>query len=382
MFYITGNDLWRILKSVQDKKLILYGTGVYANEVIKKLQCLDIEVAYCVDDDFSNIEVSIEIRDVYSLLLEKEDFYVFIAKKDRKKCAVMLQEIGLKFYQDFNSIVNARAMHPFIDEFLLDVHLGYTLPFQETVGKGVKIYGDINTAKYTIAILGGSTSDPCNYPWKSWGELLWEYHKKDWAVVVGAVAGYSSSEEVIKLIRDIIPIRPNLIISYSGVNDPLYQYPYVNNYQRFLYNKLCRLKVKDAYGASTIGEQVCYGVTSEISYAERWINNQRIMHSIAKEFDIEYKAFFQPTLYTKCRGESDEEVFLYAEHVGLSDRILYTQQVIEYIKELDLDFIKDATCWLDDYDGLFYDCVHVEELGNKYIAEKIYKYFFERKDEE
>ena len=380
MVFINKTDIWRIMQSVHNRKVILYGTGVYANDVVQKLRCLDIDVAYCVDDDLSNVQVSIEVKDVYSLMFEKEDFYVFIAKKDRKRCAQILNEIGLEFYRDFNSIINAKAMQQFVNESLLDVNLGYTMPFQGTDGQGIKIFGDINKAKYIIAILGGSTSDASIYPWKSWGEYLWEYDKDDWAIVVGAVAGYSSSEEVIKLIRDIIPLKPDLIISYSGVNDPNYRYPYVNGYQSFLFNKLKLLRLKDAYGNhSKMGDKICYGIQNGMTYAERWVHNQRIMHSIAEEFGIQYKAFFQPALYTKCRREKDEMMLDYMDDRGFN-RTEYVQQVKKQIKEQELDFIVDATDWLDAYDGLFYDWFHVENLGNKYIAEKMYQYLFKARE--
>lgn len=372
MYFINQLDIWCILKSANNKKVILYGAGRYAEEIIQKLRCLDIMVAYCVDDEINNaMEVSVEVKDVYSLLMEKEAYFVLIAKRDRKKCALVLEGLGLKFATDYNSIVNAKVFVDMTDEFLLDANLGYALPERKTGGTGIRVFGDMNSAKHIIAILGGSTSDPCIYPWKSWGEYLWEYNRDDFAVVVGAVAGYSSAQEVIKLIRDILPLNPDLIISYSGVNDLNENYAYVNSYQKRLFERLNKMRLKDTYGASLMGAKVCYGVNNECKCSERWINNQRIMHSIAQEFGIVYKAFFQPTLYTKLRGEKDEELFLHMTK-PLKKWEEYTNDVCEKIKHR--DYIINATHWLDEYDGLFYDRAHVYEIGNKYIAESIYQY--------
>lgn len=374
MLYINELDIWRIIKSTYDRKVVLYGVGCYAEETIQKLRCLDIEVAYCVDDEINSPVVSVEVKDVYSLLLETEPFYVLIAQKDRKQCALILEGLGLRFGKDYNSISSARVMVDMTDEFLLDTNFGYTLPLRKTKGTGVRVFGDVSSAKHVIAILGGSTSDPCVYPWKSWGECLWEYNPEELAVIVGAVAGYSSAQEVIKLIRDILPMHPNLIISYSGVNDLKDDFAYVNSYQKVLFEKLNKMKLKDLYGDSVIGSKVCYGVKSEAEYSERWITNQRMMHAIAQEFEISYIAFFQPALYTKRRGEKDEALWGHMRKSLVPEWEKYTQAVCCWIEKEKKDYVVDATHWLDEYDGLFYDRAHMEEQGNQYIAEKIYQY--------
>jgi len=374
MFILNGEDILVLLKSVRNKKVIIYGVGALANEIIQKLQCLDIIVDYCVDDELSSVNVAVEVRDVYSLLLEKDEFYVLIAKKNRKKSASILVGMGLRYYEDFNSVYSARHIHSLVDDYLLDVSLGYTMPLKKTKGDGIRIFGDINNAEYIIAILGGSTSDPSYNPWKSWGECLWEYHPEKWAVVVGAVVGYSSSDEVIKMFRDILPLKPNLIISYSGINDTVQRYPYMNSYQINFYNKLRALKPQVRWGGSEGMDRISYGLRKEMIQEDYWINNQRIMHSVATEFGIEYKVYFQPTLFSKNRGVIDEEVFSYSETRNvLTNCEEFSQKVLKKVKELKLDYIVDATHWLDGVDGVFYDFAHVSEQGNKMIAERVYQ---------
>lgn len=375
MFFLASRDIMRIIKSIENKKLVLYGAGKMAEAAIEKLRLLDIEVAYCVEDDMSDIHVEVPVCDVYSLMLEKDDYYIYIVKNDVKKCGRILEGMGLKFYYDYNIFSNAGLLVNIFADCLLDANLGYTLPYKGTDGKGVKIFGDLNNAKRIIAILGGSTSDPCAYMWKSWGEILWEMSGEDTAVVVCAVMGYSSSDEVLKLMRDVIPVNPDIIISYSGVNDIAYNYPYVNSYQRDLYEKIKRIKLDGPKTYVGIEDRVCYGSGHNIPHAERWMNNQRIMKSIASEFGIEYIAFLQPTLYTKKCGEKDEEVLRYVEgNINIAGRMEYINDIKNMLSQREYEYIVDATSWLDEYDGLFYDYCHVEETGNKYIAEKIYQY--------
>lgn len=375
MYNVTGADIRCIIESIKNKKVILYGSGFYVNEVIDMLKCLDIIVEYCVDDDLSSVGTKISVKDVYSLILEDDEFYVLIVKKDRKRCAEILEGLGLKFLVHYNSIYNAKVRRKFIHDIFMDVNLGYALPESETDGMGVKVLGDLENAKYVIAVLGNSTSEPCVYPWKSWAEYMWEMNEKDWAVIIGAVSTYATSAELIKLIRDMLAFSPDYVVSYSGINDILCMHPYVVDYYGGIFDKIRKSKPKSVIGEVTISNNICYGVDCKKSRAEIWINNQRIMHAISNEFGIGFKAFFQPSLFLKKRGCKDEEVMFYEDN-NIGRKIAeYMEEVKKLIKEY--DFIVDAKEWMDDIDGMFYDHCHVNEEGNKLIANMISKYISE-----
>ena len=51
-----------------------------------------------------------------------------------------------------------------------------------------------------------------------------------------------------KLIRDLLPLKPDIVISYSGVNDRRTNQPYINGYQRLLYGKLAMQQEQGMYG--------------------------------------------------------------------------------------------------------------------------------------
>ena len=335
---------------------------------------MDVSVAYCVDDDLSNIVVPTEVKDVYSLLLEEEPYYVLIAKENERSCAKILEGIGLEFYRDFNSVMRASILHPLEDALLLDATFGYTMPLKNTNGQGIRVFGNIDKAEFVVAILGGSTSDPCFYPWKSWGELLWEYHPEKWAIIVGAVVGYTSSEEVVKLLRDILPLNPYLIINFSGTNEALRKKRYVTPYQEKLFQQIKMLRPKDVWCDNEMGDVVCLGVQGVISAAEGWIMNQRTIHAIAEEFGIKHRTYLQPSLYTKQRGLQDEEIFAYSEiKYSAYDILGFNEQVKNIVSERKLDFIVDATNWFDNEDGLVFDLVHTKERGNRLLAQKVYE---------
>lgn len=383
MKWVAGRDIFIILKSIKGKKVILFGSGKLAGNILNKLACLDISVAYCVDYEFKDISVNHQVNSYFDLLLE-EDFFVIIANENVEKCAECLTSIGLSFPDDFNSFFGAADFVRNDMVFALDPMLGYSMPYKETKGTGIKIFGESNTFDYRIAILGGSTSDPCCYNWKSWGELLYEKMLSEgWkiTVIVGAVAGYSSSEELLKLIRDILPLNPDLIISYSGVNDKMdRKFPYLNSYQRQIFGRLCHNQ-KGIYNQRIVNNYNV-GTQNENSAAAIWLQNQELMHAVSETLSIQFHAFLQPNLVTKNKGTCDKEVYEYINNKIISAIKMFEGEVKEILEKVKNSYIEDATRWLDNIDGIFYDYCHVTEEGNKIIADKMFEYIkenYERK---
>ena len=95
-----------------------------------------------------------------------------------------------------------------------------------------------------IVTLGGSTTDPV-FPWGiSWPEQLARYlaqNKLPGTVINGGVGGYSSSQELFKLIRDVIELKPDILITYNGANDvgnrwAELPHPMIHTYQRRIFD--------------------------------------------------------------------------------------------------------------------------------------------------
>ena len=74
-----------------------------------------------------------------------------------------------------------------------------------------------------IVALGGSTTDPFGSCAEgSWPEelaRLFEQQDKPGTVFAGGVSGYTTAQEVLKLLRDVLEIEPDVVISYGGYND-------------------------------------------------------------------------------------------------------------------------------------------------------------------
>lgn len=196
----------------------------------------------------------------------------------------------------------------------------------------------------------------------------------DTAVVIGAVAGYSSSQECIKMIRDILPRNPNIIISYSGDNESASFTPYVTGYQHELFASLdCDRKGGGIYNGGMQGI-VTGKLTFTMQADENWLRNQCIMHAVATGLGIRHVAFLQSNLVCKKRGAKDEEMFLYCGCENIEARWAYYDTLRSKIKGV--DYIIDATEWLDDADGVLFDHAHALEEGNRIIANRIYDVIF------
>lgn len=111
---------------------------------------------------------------------------------------------------------------------------------------GFKIYGNKNIKNKKIVILGNSTSDATTNAYESWPEKLFKKADKDMSDITlynGAITGYSTTQELLKFQRDVLPLEPDICISFSGYNDvcgnsTLEKYPFVHKYQNKFFDFL------------------------------------------------------------------------------------------------------------------------------------------------
>ena len=377
MKLIRDRDIYQILNDVKNRKVIVYGSGVFAGETIRLLECLDVPVDYCIDTEpiSSRNCAGKQVRIPDSVLREESRCFVLIAKQGVSRCMEILDSMGLRYLEDYNTVFQACGRINWRLPCPLDPTLGYSMQSEDF--RDIQVFGNPDKATCRIAILGDSTSDPCAFPWKSWGELFYEIcvgQGQSVAVLVGATLGHSSSQGLLKFIRDILPYRPHMVLSYSGNSDRGSRTPYVTSYQMKTYRQILGMGWEDPYG-NDLPQGICCGERKEIlPPADLWLHNQRILHGICREFSIRHIAFLQPTLICKKRGRRDEEVFFYVPEREVRGKLVFRERVREKMGET--DYIVDATSWLDEHDGLFYDYAHVTVEGNRIVAERMYRYLF------
>ena len=259
-------------------------------------------------------------------------------------------------------------------------------------------FSDNNLGK-KVVILGGSTSDPISAAAKgrlSWPHFLQEECSEACSVHSLAVGGYGSPQDVIRMIRDALPLKPDIIIAMHGPNElnRLKKYPF-NTVQLMKQTKLLSTQglinlggffpslnfiinyTSTGLDTGATKNEVFYGMAShETDPFQRWSTNIEIMRAVALSQNIDFYAAIHPIVgYGNFEGE--------AELKKRSRRgAEYYESVHDFVSSA--SYYCDTTEWcvnaikvFDNKDEvLFGDIRHPNELGNKLIGEFVHDKIF------
>lgn len=374
----------------KSRKIVIYGSDECAEKCEKVLKLLDIKTEYFIDEKEEGRELSgKQIKSMYDLLYEEDKCYIYIcgekAQKDYETCRMQLIELGFEEGLDFVPSWERNGYHIF------DPHLGY-IPITSASGKDYRGFCTFEAGemkgKYKVLVLGGSTSDPYYMPFKSWCEILRDTCARNgWnvEVICGGSKGYFSAQELLKLIRDGIWMEPDLVISYSGLND-IYErgeYPFLCDYQK----ELCAYfddKQKGLVSSRGVRRK------RESAY-HNWLIHMCMIHGILSEFAIPFLAIGQPSSWAKM-GEKDIRELEYqilhksllADERSYESAIKNACEMRENVKRDTerLEWLEDFSDIFDGKSGMYVDVVHCSEEGNRIIAEKVYQLLEEKYSED
>lgn len=229
--------------------------------------------------------------------------------------------------------------------------------------------------KYTIVTLGGSTTDPTLCNLKSWSEFLYEQLQSigiNARVICGGIASYTVTQELLKLIRDVVTLVPDLVISYSGINDASELYYceksfYTLQYQDKLLEKCIENNmVRNELQSEEIIDKVTYGIDmGEKSTVQHWLDSERMMHAVCDEFNIKFVGFLQP--YVKNWWNDKDR---------LKNRKIDTfySDARRYLKQNNYSWLFDLSEIFESEENVFFDGCHVYEKGNQMIVRHMLPY--------
>lgn len=372
----------KIIDHSKGKKVIVYGTDNVALRISEILKEFSIEVDYFIGEETSTND-KLKVNNKYHLLLE-----------NLEELLIVIPDIQKKIYQEkVESIKELSNLVKYITvgnsdgrtcQFI-DIDLGYNALMDVMGYKVFKRIANNKEKTYRIITLGNSTTY-AEYKWtiKSWSEQLFEkiceITNINIEVICGGINSYSSHDELIKLIRDGVILKPDMVISYSGVNDMgfiegIEGYPHLRPARKEQFQRINKIYVKK--DENKIRDTVSYGIESSKKDYEYWIDNMRMMHAICKEFNIKFYSFLQPTILCKEYQLSQSEQYIFKEAFK-EDRAI---EILQYANEFyinatekikEFDYIIDFTNIFNGKTGLFFDPVHLNTTGNKIVAEKIY----------
>jgi lysophospholipase L1-like esterase len=286
---------------------------------------------------------------------------------------------------DLQGTTAAPRFHESARYSTLDPLLGYAArsPFV--------VHGEESAGAAVIVTLGGSTTDGQYQP-ESWPKQLQRILGAERPLVVrnGGVVGYSTNQELLKLLRDVRPLAPSLVVTLDGENDiGLYsaspEHPMIHPYQEQLFRYLT-----DPVGETVILPNstfvlrtllrrifsrepliISHGVETHQSAAAQWEQNVRTMNAICKELGYRYLDLLQPALgYGKYELSPDERRML-ADAEAIAPG--YQQSLSRFYDDARrrcaaLPFCDDLTDSFASVRSVYEDARHPNARGHELIA--------------
>lgn len=360
-----------------DKKIYFYGEQTKRNiKTAKCIQLLDFKFQGFVCDDVEGKDNGEYPVKLVEDLLYEENYFV-ILENDYTKIS-RLYEIGLKKNIDFNIIPHLSFCN-YIIKSVLDINLGYTYKGN---GKypGIAVYGEEKPNDFKIAVLGGSTTDDV-YDKRNWARILYEkWPGRGVTVYNGGTCGYTSTQELIKLERDILPLKPDLIIVYDGFNDlcedPSHPFaiPYLKKVFEFV-SKNMEGENNGHVGNDMDISDVNIGLETGENYFENWLTKISCMHAVSQTKDIPFIAFAQPTRNNMRNSLGVDDWILsssifWIQSFGKPSKN-FRNEIENREIEKKYDYIYNLTGVFDDRPDVYLDSCHLNEEGNVIIANKV-----------
>ena len=324
--------------------------------------------------------------------------------------------LALDKYRNFDGLLG----YAYHDGFVAPPQDAFPMTYQD----GFVVYGTNKTniqwdmlERPVIVALGGSTTEPNRQGvYNSWPEEMAKLMREkgvQGTVINGGVGGYSSSQELLKFIRDVIEIKPDVVITYHGVNeDEFSPVPHPMNVP-YLYTVLDDMLQgkRDSsffpnifyYYSSIVSHKkeggiqgISTGVATNKTQAGYLVRNVEMMNALAEQYKIKHVSILQPYIMTGNFAEflKKNKPEFYAEY-ALSDEEISRGKAVpqekdisrttigRYMmyKELDamfrngdvpmIDFRNIFDEYPDKSQEVFYDSCHVRRPANKFLAERI-----------
>ena len=359
------------------KKIVVYGAADTGTRFMIECERAGMTVDYLVDSSelqWGKKVFDKEVRSPYDLLYEDKDNLRIVVCSLTGKTAIVATLEGMGFDTETHIITDYADFRDGCTH--VDMMLGISRGNQNIMQIGEVSGGK---AALTILILGGSTSDPTYCGINSWSYYLKKKMREkalNVSILNGAVLTYNSSQELLCLIRDGLHKKPDIVISYTGVNEynlsaklaDKTKYPLVN---KNLYDTMERLSSN--YKENHFLPPIYYGEKTVEDF-DNFLYNVRSMKALCNEFGAKFFCLFQPIL-------KHQQI----EKNTLLERLMEQDGVIELNDNFDkfygrrcevkskYDYIYDFTDIFCNVSDVFVDSSHVNEKGNEIIAEKVLK---------
>ncbi|MBD5497015.1 MAG: hypothetical protein HDR11_04505 [Lachnospiraceae bacterium] len=379
MAEISLMDIVALQRLCKNKKVFIFGTGRlaadYGNIIANTCSLLPCYLQIPGKEADKRI-LQKQIVSIEEIIKIKNDAYILLTELHGVGFQTKyLLDRGFQYLKDFNYISGAHFQTSLSKSTPLDPTLGHST-FSNDM-RGCRFWGKKSASGIQIAVNGASLVDETCFDWKLWPRLVYERMEKaggNPSFLLCASYGHTTSQSLLKLIRDILPLRPDIVIDYCSLeNDCLYgewmTAPFIVGYQKKILS-LVKNQIKDRFENRNVN-QINLGNRSKRRTAEVILDNIYMSKLLCEAYGIRYICVFPPSITTqKVHAPEDMELqWSFAKYGRIIQRV-YTE-IEEKMEEAVRDCVVDGRSWLDGYDNLFYDQFHLYENGNQLIADKM-----------
>lgn len=376
-------------KDIVDKQIVIYGAGTNGVMIFNYLKKYDVKVYVFLDGRAKQEQllegIPVMLPDAFSEEEWKNCFVIVSTLMESYTYEInkTLQQHGLTIEKDFMNMCQEHFFDnaPIYKSF--DPFLGYS--------KSVK---QINSESKKIFILGNSTSYRENdgksiFVEHTWADYLEKVLGREYQIFNCSFPAYTSAQELLKLIRDCIPYKPDIVISLNGLVDAehvrtLPKYPFYTRYQKEVLECTFGRNREKYNGVIDMPDEIVLGEQDCSNYSDVYLRNIKMMSGICKSLNITYYTFLQPTLFGDNSCLNDEEIemfeFLYPKEdykfAGQSVNCKARRDAEHFFtlvkKEIrDLDFVFDLTEIFKGEAAVYKDARHYTTKGHEIIANRI-----------
>ena len=270
--------------------------------------------------------------------------------------------------------------------YIFDYRVGYVR--EGCVLPGFDVLGE--NVNNTIVALGGYTTPEQAKTRNSWADSLLESlgGSSKVKVICGCTDGYTSAQEMTRYIRDVILLKPKLVIIVSGFYNIAYKLGLVKDKEIAKILKTYPFTTPRQidfirYITSRFGfgnDEVYYGEKNNLPAFEYWLGHMDIINTLCSQFGQKLMICLQPCVFSGNYQISERERSEIKQLFDIDDKqfeALYTAFKTEFQNFVKIAELRD---YIANFSGLFdYECevyedaVHAKceftaKLGNE-IAE-------------
>lgn len=302
-------------------------------------------------------------------------------------CILRQQDTQLPFFINTTAFGGVSDPDGYND---IDALLGWSMTKSQITAAGYQSFrkmillGEQDSSAIKILITGGSTTDLMANP-NNWPVLFDSLLKTEGVkatIYVAGTGGYSSGQELLKLIRDGFDIHPDIHISYSGANECL-RPDYTSEYEMSIFNKVIYggnylflipntiHLIKKTIADKQLGRPL-YNPLQEIDSAgypaEYWHKNMGFMKAIADQNSYSFYGILQPV-----KGVNNEQTITTSDEWFIKKYKGYYPRAIQYANAA--GYLYDLSAVFADKNAMaFVDDCHLQNDYQIVIAEKVLQF--------